>query len=123
MQHSNIRNTKIIATLGPATDDPIVLEKLMLAGMDIARINMSHADNTLNAIRIKNLQHVAKKLNHRIDIFIDLPGHKIRIGKFVNKKINLLPGQKIILDPDLDPNSGTAESVYISYPNLYQDLL
>lgn len=123
MHNNNLRKTKIIATLGPATDDPLILEKLILSGMDIARVNMSHADNTINAIRIKNLQDLAEKLDHRVDIFIDLPGHKIRIGKFVNKKINLLPGHKIILDPDLDPNSGTAEAVYISYPNLYQDLL
>ncbi len=117
-----MRNTKIIATLGPSTDDLNILKNMILSGMDIARINMSHGNHATNATRIKNVQDIAKKMNKRVDIFVDLQGPKIRIGKFINKKINLKINSKLILDPDLEKNAGTDKAVYVSYPELYKDL-
>jgi pyruvate kinase len=117
-----MRKTIIIATLGPATDNLQTLEHLILSGVDIVRINMSHGNNAINAVRIKNAQDIAKKINKRLDIFVDLQGPKVRIGKFINKKINLKVNSKLILDPDLDHNAGTDKAVYVSYPDLYKDL-
>lgn len=117
-----MRKTKIIATLGPSTDHNNVLQEMILAGMDIARINMSHGSQALHATRIKNLQSIAKKLNKRVDILIDLQGPKIRIGKFINNKIHLNINSKLILDPDFDQNAGTNTVVYTSYSDLHKDL-
>lgn len=111
-----------MATLGPATDHPEILKNMILAGMDIARLNMSHGTQELHANRIQDLQNIAKNLNKKVEILIDLQGPKIRIGKFVNQKIFLAKNAKFILDPNLDPNLGNEQAVFISYKNLYQDL-
>ncbi len=117
-----MRRTQIIATLGSSTDQMNVLQDMILAGMNIARINMSHGNQALHASRIKHLQDVSKKLKKRVDILIDLQGPKIRIGKFINKKINLKINSKLILDPEFDQNAGTEKTVYLSYSDLYKDL-
>ena len=117
-----MRRTQIIATLGSSTDQMNVLQDMILAGMNIARINMSHGNQALHASRIKHLQDVSKKLKKRVDILIDLQGPKIRIGKFINKKINLKINSKLILDPEFDQNAGTEKTVYLSYFDLYKDL-
>ena len=118
----NIRKTKIMATLGPSTDHINTLTDLMLAGMDIVRLNMSHGNFGVHANRLKDLMYVAKKHHKHLDICVDLPGPKVRIGKFVNQKVHLKANNQFILDPDLDENSGTEQAVKISYSNLYQDL-
>ncbi len=117
-----MRNTKIIATLGPASDQLEVLQNMILFGMDVARLNMSHGTQELQAARIKKVQELAKKLNKKVEILIDLQGPKIRVGKFINQKIILQVNSKLILDPNWDPNAGTSQSVYISYHDLYKDL-
>jgi pyruvate kinase len=117
-----VNKTKIIATLGPATDPEPVLEKMLLAGMDLARLNMSHGYGALHAARIEQARFIAQKLNKRLEFLIDLQGPKIRLGKFVNQKISLQVNQPLILDPDIDPAGGTNQAVYVDYANLYRDL-
>ena len=76
---SHRRRTKIIATLGPGTDDPAVLEGMIRAGVDVFRLNMSHGDAELQAERARMVREAARKLRWQVAILVDLQGPKIRI--------------------------------------------
>ena len=82
-----MKKTKIICTLGPAVDSPEVLEKLILAGMDVARINFSHGNYQDQAPRIENFKQVRKKVGKQVALLLDTKGPEIRIGKFENGRI------------------------------------
>lgn len=116
------RKTKIMATLGPATDHINILTDLLLNGVDIVRLNMSHGNFSVHANRIKDVMYVAKKYHKKIEICVDLSGPKIRIGKFINKKVYLKANNQFILDPNLDVDLGTENAVNISYHDLYKDV-
>ncbi|HZF78391.1 MAG TPA: pyruvate kinase, partial [Rubrivivax sp.] len=93
-----IRATKIVATLGPASSDPAVLERLLLAGVDVVRLNFSHG-KAQDHIALAGLVHeVAAKINKPVALMADLQGPKIRVGKFVEGKVMLEPGAAFILD-------------------------
>ena len=94
--------TKIVCTIGPASDSPQILEQLILAGMNIARINFSHGDFGEHAKRIENIRSASRKVAQRVAILADLPGPKIRIGEFKTEPIDLNPG---------DPFTLTAEEI------------
>ncbi len=117
-----MRRTKIIATLGPATDDPEVLAELIRAGVDVARINFSHGNHADHARRIAAVRSAAAKEDRYIGILGDLQGPKIRIQGFAEGSIELAEGQEFVLDPDLDAKSGTLQSVGVAYENLAADL-
>jgi pyruvate kinase len=92
--------TKIIATLGPASDNPTILRKMMLAGMDVARLNFSHGTHPENQKRIENIRALNKKYRRHIRILQDLEGYRIRIGRFKNtpsKQIQLKKRQIVFL--------------------------
>jgi pyruvate kinase len=74
--------TKIVCTIGPASNSPEILEQLILAGMNIARINFSHGDFSEHAKVIENIRSASLKAGRRVAIMADLPGPKIRIGEF-----------------------------------------
>src|SRR6185369_3555706 len=74
------RRTKIVATLGPATDKPGVLEAILAAGVDVARVNFSHGTPTEHIVRITALRSAAAKLNKVVAVLADLPGPKLRIN-------------------------------------------
>ncbi len=107
---------KIIATLGPASEDKKTIRSLLTAGMDVARINFSHGDHEGHAQVIQNLRESAQELNRPITILQDLSGPKIRTGKIELGSINLVDGNKFILTSD--DVEGSEEIISINYPDL-----
>ena len=86
-----MRKTKIICTLGPAVDSPEVLERLILAGMNVGRINFSHGNYQDQEERIENFKKVRAKVGKKVSLMLDTKGPEIRIGKFANDEIVLDP--------------------------------
>ena len=116
-----LRRTKIVATLGPATDAPGVLESIIKAGVDVVRINFSHGADMVHA-RVNAVRECAEKLGKQIGIMGDLQGPKIRVSRFQKNKILLETGAQFILDADLAINAGTDISVGIDYKGLVNDV-
>ena len=86
-----LHKTKIVCTIGPASRSREVIEKMLLAGMNVARLNFSHGDFMSHARAIGNLRTAAKTVGRRIAIMADLPGPKMRIGRFAKEPIDLKP--------------------------------
>ena len=117
------RRTKILATLGPATDKPGVLESVLEAGANVVRINFSHGSEDEHLERVKAVRDWAKANDTYIGVLMDLQGPKIRIAAFADgQKINLAVGDKFALDADMDEESGTQEAVGIAYKTLPQEV-
>jgi pyruvate kinase len=121
-QARTARRTKIVTTLGPATDNPRVLADMLLAGADVVRINFSHGQLAEHARRIELVRQVAKELKRDVGILGDLSGPKIRIDRFVDGRVELDEGAEFALDTALDPNAGTAHAVGVAYKELPQDV-
>jgi pyruvate kinase len=117
-----MRRTKIVATLGPATDAPDVLKKMIEKGVDVVRVNFSHGGETDQRNRIRLVRQCAKEVGKEIAILGDLQGPKIRIAKFQQHHINLNVGQLFILDASMDPNEGDDQAVGIDYKELPKDV-
>lgn len=117
-----LRRTKIIATLGPATDAEGALRRIIASGVNLVRINLSHSNQTEHRERIRLTREIAQALNQEIGILIDLQGPKIRIGRFKQGFIYLKNGDEFILDAQLDINAGTEKSVGIDYKKLPGDV-
>ncbi len=112
------RRAKIIATLGPASDDKKTIKNLLTAGMDVARINFSHGDLESHARVIQTLRETARELNRPITILQDLSGPKIRTGEIKSGEINLVQGKQLILTTD--DIQGTDKFVPVNYSDLPQ---
>lgn len=117
-----LRRTKIVATLGPATDDPKILDKMIEAGVDVVRLNFSHDNPEAQVRRAEAVRDRAQARGRQVGVLVDLQGPKIRIGKFVDKKINLVEGEKFILDVDWPLDKGNQERVGCTYKSLPQDV-
>jgi len=89
--------TKIVCTLGPSSEKATVLRKMILAGMDVARLNFSHGTHLEHLLRIESIRKLNKKYRRHIRILQDLEGYRVRIGKFKDKKIELRKKQIIYL--------------------------
>ena len=116
------RRTKIVATLGPSTDDPAVLERVLLAGADVLRINFSHGTTEQQIRRIETAREVAEKTGCCVAIMGDLQGPKIRIESFAKGSVVLETGQRFALDTEMDPNAGDETAVNVAYPRLVEDV-
>ncbi|MFM2051160.1 MAG: hypothetical protein RL682_1651 [Pseudomonadota bacterium] len=92
------RATKIVATLGPASSDPALLEQMIRAGVNVVRLNFSHGKAQDHIDRARLVREAAQRAGREVAIMADLQGPKIRVGKFVDGKVFLEPGQKFILD-------------------------
>ena len=92
------RATKIVATLGPASSDPALLEQMIRAGVNVVRLNFSHGKAQDHIDRARLVREVAHRVGREVAIMADLQGPKIRVGKFADGKVMLEPGQKFILD-------------------------
>ncbi len=117
-----LRRTKIIATLGPATDAPGMLRELIVAGINLVRINMSHGRHEEHLQRIEATRRIADELRKEVGILIDLQGPKIRIARFKEGAIVLEPGARFILDPQLPDDAGTLDTVGIDYKKLPEEV-
>jgi pyruvate kinase len=97
------RKVRILATLGPASDTPEMIEKLFAAGADAFRVNMSHGDQASKAPLIAAIRSLEKKLSRPTTILADLQGPKLRVGKFAEGKVTLVTGQEFVFDRDDAP--------------------
>src|SRR5487761_941053 len=97
-----LRRTKIVATVGPATDDIAVLTDMMRAGLDVVRLNASHGTVDDRRRRLGMVREAARRANKCVGVLLDLGGPKIRIESFRDKKVMLQEGQAFSLDTALD---------------------
>jgi pyruvate kinase len=117
-----VRRTKIIATLGPATDDPEVLKALIAAGADILRINLSHGTPKEQALRAAQVRGTARLLNKEVAILADLRGPKVRLERFIDGSVTLASGDEFILDASEAVGPGDQSSVGVTYKGLADDV-
>ncbi len=117
-----LRRTKIIATLGPATDIPENLSKIIAEGVNMVRCNLSHGSHEEHRKRIESVRAEAEKQERIIGILVDLQGPKIRVSRFKEGKITLKSGDIFVLDASLDTNVGDQNQVGIDYKELPQDV-
>jgi len=115
------RHTKIVATLGPASSTPEVLERMVQAGVDVVRMNFSHGTAADHKARAEGIRAAAAKYGRVVGILGDLQGPKIRVGKFENNKIFLTPGEHFILDAACA--LGNQERVGLDYKDLPKDVV
>jgi len=113
-----LRRTKIIATLGPATDEIGMLHRIIQAGVNLVRINLSHGTEAAHAKRIEMTRACALELGVEVGIVLDLQGPKIRIARFKEGAIQLEPGNHFVLDANLGKDDGTEKMVGIDYKEL-----
>ncbi len=114
--------TKIVATLGPASQTREKLTQLIRAGVNVVRLNFSHGSAEEHIERAKLVRTIAEELNTTVGVLVDLQGPKIRIACFEQGSIQLTAGDTFILDGQLQPNAGNQERVGLDYPQLIQDL-
>ena len=116
------RRTKLIATLGPASDSAETLTELINAGVDVVRVNFSHGTQHDQRQRINNVRQISQRLGKEIAILADLQGPKIRIARFKQGKVNLQQGQSFYLALDLANDAGDETQVGIDYKDLIHDI-
>src|SRR6185503_3003999 len=107
-----LRSTKIVATLGPASSDPAVLERMVRAGVDVVRLNFSHGTAQDHENRAKLIKEIASKLGRTVAILCDLQGPKICVGKFKEGKVALEKGPKLVLDAGCEMGDGNRSGLY-----------
>ncbi|MEP4888764.1 MAG: pyruvate kinase [Aliiglaciecola sp.] len=117
-----LRRTKILATLGPATDTPETIEGIIKAGANVVRMNFSHGTAEDHINRAKIVRDVAKKLGKYIAILGDLQGPKIRVSRFKEGPITLKIGDAFILDAEMGKEDGNQQAVGIDYKALPDDV-
>ena len=115
------RATKIVATLGPASSDPALLEKMIRAGVNVMRLNFSHGTAQDHVDRARLVREAAQRAGRELAIMADLQGPKIRVGKFAEGKVFLAPGDKFILDASRT-EPGDAGGVGLDYKELPRDV-
>ena len=116
------RRTKIVATLGPATDDENVLDDMIRAGMDVVRVNFSHGSSDDHIRRATTVRNRARSHGHQVGVLADLQGPKIRIERFAEGRVKLEKDDPFILDASMDPMEGTKERVGVTYKGLPDDV-
>ncbi|MBT8135784.1 MAG: pyruvate kinase [Gammaproteobacteria bacterium] len=116
------RRTKIVATLGPATDDEAVLRELIRAGSNVLRLNFSHGSREDQLRRIAAARRVAADLGRDVGLLGDLQGPKIRIQRFSDGPVMLTEDATFVIDSQHDPDAGNEEIVGTTYPQLAHDL-
>ncbi len=117
-----VRRTKIVATIGPATESPEMLEQLIRAGVDVFRVNFSHGTPEAHKQRARDIRNVSEKVGRFVGILADLQGPKIRIEKFKDGYVKLVEGQPFTLDADLAAEDGDINSVGLTYKALPSDV-
>jgi pyruvate kinase len=117
-----LRRTKIVATLGPATDKPAVLTDMVRAGVDVVRLNFSHGAVADHARRVELVRAAAATAGRYVGVLGDLQGPKIRTDRFISGKVQLADGAEFALDASLGVNDGTETAVGIAYKRLPADV-
>lgn len=117
-----MRRTKIVATLGPATDRAGEMQKLVEAGVDVVRLNFSHGTHAEHRARVELVRKAADLAGRDVGILMDLQGPKIRLESFRDGPIELKEGAPFTLDTSLAPDAGTSACVGVTYKKLNQDV-
>ena len=117
-----LRRTKIVATLGPATDSPEVIAGMVAAGLDVARINFSHGTRESQRKRVELVRQAARDGGRFVGLLADLAGPKIRIESFRDGPVQLVEGEPFALDTGLDPQGGSKLEVGCAYKELPKDV-
>jgi pyruvate kinase len=112
--------TKIVCTIGPASENEAKLQSLVSAGMNIMRLNFSHGDFAEHQARVDNLRHIMETTDLKAEILQDLGGPKIRIGSFTTDTVTLVNGNTIAITTD--KVDGTVDRVSVNYPLLPQEV-
>jgi pyruvate kinase len=115
------RATKIVATLGPASSEPALLEQLIRAGVNVVRLNFSHGTGQDHIARANLVREAATRAGREVAIMADLQGPKIRVGKFAEGKVALQPGMKFVLDASRN-EPGDIKGVGLDYKELPRDV-
>jgi len=115
------RATKIVATLGPASSDPQLLEQMIRAGVNVVRLNFSHGKAQDHIDRARLVREVSQRAGREVAIMADLQGPKIRVGKFAEGKVMLEPGKKFVLDASRS-QLGDINGVGLDYKELPRDV-
>ena len=116
------KRTKIVATLGPSTDSPEVLDGLLEAGVDVVRLNFSHGSEADRERRVREIREAAARAGRDVGILGDLQGPKIRVERFSDGPVSLREGARFALDTALAADAGDAHAVGISYKSLPGDV-
>ena len=116
------KRTKIVATLGPASDRQKTLRKMINAGMDVARLNFSHGDADDHRRRAADLRIAAEACEREIGLLGDLQGPKIRVRRFRDRSVDLQDGASFFLDPALGFEEGTEEGVGVALDTIHEDV-
>jgi len=114
------RSTKIVATLGPASSDPLVLERMLAAGVDVVRFNFSHGSAVDHLERAQRVREAAARIGRDIAIMADLQGPKVRVGRFEKGRVMLRPGAPFVLDANAE--LGDEGRVGLDYKDLPKDV-
>ena len=115
-----MRKTKIVCTIGPASDNEVILKRLMLAGMNTARINFSHGSFKEQEDKINKIKKVREELNLQVSLLLDTKGPEVRIGKFEDGEIFLKPGDTFsLIQEDI---LGNQYEFSVSYKDLYKEV-
>ena len=114
------RSTKIVATLGPASSDPLVLERMLAAGVDVVRFNFSHGSAADHLERAQRVREAAARIGRDIAIMADLQGPKVRVGRFEKGRVMLRPGAPFVLDANAE--LGDEGRVGLDYKDLPKDV-
>ena len=115
-----MRKTKIVCTIGPASESVDTLVELMNAGMNVARLNFSHGDHMEHGSRIANIREAAKRTGKTVGILLDTKGPEIRTGDMATEKVILKTGQNLIIS--MEKIQGTSEKISVTYTGLSKDV-
>lgn len=115
-----MKKTKIVCTIGPASEDIETLVELIQSGMNVARLNFSHGDHDEHGSRVKNIREAAKSTGKTVAILLDTKGPEIRTGRLAKESIDLSAGQTLVLS--MEEVSGNEEKISISYKGLINDV-
>lgn len=115
-----MRKTKIVCTIGPASESIEMLEKLIKAGMNVARLNFSHGDHEEHKARIQNIREAAKRLGKSVAILLDTKGPEIRTHTMENGEIQLEAGSRLLIS--MEEVVGTKEKISVTYKGLINDV-
>ncbi|MFZ9483490.1 MAG: pyruvate kinase, partial [Ilumatobacteraceae bacterium] len=120
MQKRTDTRTKIVATIGPASESPEVLEGLFRAGVDVVRLNLSHGTLESHVERLHRVREVADRVGAVVAVLADLPGPKVRSGQFPDGGVELVAGSTLTMSAGEGTSSG--EHIAVDYPTLADDL-
>lgn len=115
-----MRKTKIVCTIGPSSESPEMLRKMIQAGMNVARLNFAHGELDEHAERIRRIREAAKELNQYVAVMLDIKGPEIRIGKMASDYAELVPGEIVVLTTE--EVLGTKDRIQVTYQQLPQDV-